>query len=204
MNTYDLPHLSVGESLYDICVIMGMEYWVYIIKQVRDGKIMEEQPPETQVIQEQHAQTQAFGQPPVVYETKSSLPVVVGVLYAIYQVLPILGGLALLVGGAILGGIGAEYGDDEATGAGAVVALIGLLILVLGAVGVWAGVLMAQRKKLGVHIAWGTLGLGAALSIVLTTLEGMTPDIFTLGCNGICALFVGLPLMVSSASQHME
>ena len=36
-----------------------MEYWAYIIKQVRDGKIMEEQPPETQVIQEQHAQTQA-------------------------------------------------------------------------------------------------------------------------------------------------
>ena len=181
-----------------------MEYWAYIIKQVRDGKIMEEQPPETQVIQEQHAQTQAFGQPPVVYETKSSLPVVVGVLYAIYQVLPILGGLALLFGGAILGGIGAEYGDGETTGAGAVVALIGLLILVIGAVGVWAGVLMAQRKKLGVHIAWGTLGLGAVLSIVLTTLEGMTPDIFTLGCNGICALFVGLPLMVSSASQHME
>ena len=185
-------------------VSKAMGYWVYIIKQVRDGKIMEEQPPETQVIQEQHAQTQAFGQPPVVYETKSSLPVVVGVLYAIYQVLPILGGLALLFGGAILGGIGAEYGDDEATGAGAVVALIGLLILVIGAVGVWAGVLMAQRKKLGVHIAWGTLGLGAVLSIVLTTLEGMTPDIFTLGCNGICALFVGLPLMVSSASQHME
>lgn len=192
------------DRLYDVCVIQGMEYWAYIIKQVRDGKIMEEQPPETQVIQEQHAQTQAFGQPPVVYETKSSLPVVVGVLYAIYQVLPILGGLALLFGGAILGGIGAEYGDDEATGAGAVVALIGLLILVIGAVGVWAGVLMAQRKKLGVHIAWGTLGLGAVLSIVLTTLEGMTPDIFTLGCNGICALFVGLPLMVSSASQHME
>ena len=185
-------------------VSKAMGYWVYIIKQVRDGKIMEEQPPETQVIQEQHAQTQAFGQPPVVYETKSSLPVVVGVLYAIYQVLPILGGLALLFGGAILGGIGGEYGDDEATGAGAVVALIGLLILVIGAVGVWAGVLMAQRKKLGVHIAWGTLGLGAVLSIVLTTLEGMTPDIFTLGCNGICALFVGLPLMVSSASQHME
>jgi len=165
---------------------------------------MEEQPPETQVIQEPYAQTQAFGQPPVVYETKSSLPVVVGALYAAYQVLPILGGLALLFGGAILGGIGAEYGADETTGFGAVVAVIGLLILIIGSVGVWAGVLVAQRKKLGVHIAWGTLGLGAVLSIVLTTLEGMTPNIFTLGCNGICALFVGLPLMVSSASQHME
>ena len=165
---------------------------------------MEEQPPETQVAQEQPPQAQPFGQPPVVYETKSSLPVVVGVLYAIYQVLPILGGLALLLGGAILGGLGAEIGDDEATGAGAVVAVIGLLLLVIGAVGIWAGVLMAQRKRLGVHIAWGTLGLGAVLSIVLTTLAETTPDIFTLGCNGICALFVGLPLMVSSASQHME
>ena len=165
---------------------------------------MEEQHPEPQVIQEQHAQTQAFGQPPVVYETKSSLPVVVGVLYAIYQFLPILGGLALLFGGVFLGGLGAETGDGEVTGAGAVVAVIGLLILIIGGVGIWAGVLMAQRKKLGIYIAWGTLGLGVVLSIVLTTIQGVTPDIFTLGCNGICALFVGLPLMVSSASQHME
>ena len=165
---------------------------------------MQEQPPETQVILKQHAQTPSFGQPPVIYETKSSIPVVVGVLYAIYQIIPILGGLALLFGGVFLGGLGAESGDDEVTGAGAVVAAIGLLILIIGAVGIWAGVLMAQRKKLGVYIAWGTLGLGAGLSIVLTSIEGLTPDIFTLGCNGICALFVGLPLMVSSASQHME
>ena len=165
---------------------------------------MEEQPPETQVIQEQHAQTQVFGQPQVVYETKSPLPVVVGVLYAIYQFLPILGGLAFLFGGVFLGVLGAESGGDEVTGAGAVVAVIGLLLLIIGAVGIWAGVLMAQRKKLGVYIAWGTLGLGVVLSIVSTTAQEIPPDIFTLGCNGICALFVGLPLMISSASQHME
>ncbi len=41
-------------------------------------------------------------------ESKSSLPVVVGILYAIYQILPILGGLALLLGGALIGGLGAE------------------------------------------------------------------------------------------------
>ena len=38
------------------------------------------------------------------------------------------------------------------------VAAIGLLIVIVGAVGIWAGVLMAQRKKLGVYIAWGTPG----------------------------------------------
>jgi hypothetical protein len=166
---------------------------------------MEDQPPETQIIQESIGQAQAFRQPPVVYETKSSLPVVIGVLYAIYQILPILAGIAMLLfGGVFLGGLGAESGNSEVVGAGAVVAAIGLLIVIVGAVGIWAGVLMAQRKKLGVYIAWGTLGLGAVLSIVLTTMEGMAPDIFTLGCNGICAVFVGLPLMVSSASQHME
>jgi len=166
---------------------------------------MEDRPPETQIIQESIGQAQAFRQPPVVYETKSSLPVVIGVLYAIYQILPILAGIAMLLfGGVFLGGLGAESGNSEVVGAGAVVAAIGLLIVIVGAVGIWAGVLMAQRKKLGVYIAWGTLGLGAVLSIVLTTMEGMAPDIFTLGCNGICAVFVGLPLMVSSASQHME
>ena len=166
---------------------------------------MEDQPPETQIIQESIGQAQALRQPPVVYETKSSLPVVIGVLYAIYQILPILAGIAMLLfGGGFLGGLGAESGNSEVVGAGAVVAAIGLLIVIVGAVGIWAGLLMAQRKKLGVYIAWGTLGLGAVLSIVLTTMEGMDPDIFTLGCNGICAVFVGLPLMVSSASQHME
>ena len=174
----------------------------YIIKKLEVEGSMGEQPPETQLVQGEQAQP--FSQPHVVYETKSSLPVVIGVLYAIYQILPILGGLALLFGAAILGGIGVENADSGATEAGAVVAVIGLFMLILGALGIFAGVLMAQRKRLGVHIAWGILGLGAVLSIILTTLAETSPDIFTLGCNGICALFVGLPLMVSSASQHME
>ena len=114
----------------------------------------------------------------------------------------ILGGLALLFGGVFLGGLGAETGDDEVTGAGAVVAAIGLLILLIGAVGIWAGVLMAQRRN-GVYIAWGTLA-GRCPQHSFDDSKGMAPDIFTLGCNGICALLVGLPLMISSASQHME
>jgi hypothetical protein len=110
----------------------------------------------------------------------------------------------MLIGGALLGGFGAETGDDETTGLGMVVAVLGLLILIIGVVGVSGGVLIAQRKRLGVYIAWGTLGIGMVLSIVLTTLEGIQPDIFTISVNSICALFVALPLMISSASQHME
>jgi hypothetical protein len=165
---------------------------------------MEERPPETQLIQGQPSPVQGFVQPSVFYQTKSSLPVVVGTLFAIYSVLPILGGLFMLIGGALLGGFGAETGDDETTGLGMVVAVLGLLILIIGVVGVSGGVLIAQRKRLGVYIAWGTLGIGMVLSIVLTTLEGIQPDIFTISVNSICALFVALPLMISSASQHME
>ncbi|HJL64365.1 MAG TPA: hypothetical protein QGF70_02140 [Candidatus Thalassarchaeaceae archaeon] len=137
-------------------------------------------------------------------ESKSSLPVVVGILYAIYQILPILGGLALLLGGALIGGLGAETGDDDTTGFGAVMAILGVVMLIAAGVGIWAGVLMAKRKKLGIHVAWGLIGLGAVLSILTSIMGDMPIDVFTLGCNGVCALFVGLPLMVASASQHME
>ena len=161
-------------------------------------------PMSTPVLGGQPTQTQPFMQTQVVYETKSSLPVVVGIFYAIYQILPILAGLGFLLGGAFFGGLGAEYDDSEATGIGAIMAGVGLFFLILGSVGIWSGVLIAQRKKLGVHLAWGTLGLGVVLSLIVTTLLETTPDIFTFACNGICALFVGLPLMISSASQHME
>ena len=114
------------------------------------------------------------------------------------------------------GGCGAGSGIDcerkqscQRTGArgqdaAGVVAGIGVLILILSGVGVWAGVMIAQRKKLGVHVAWGLIGAGIALSILASVLGETSIDWGGIGCNGICALFVGLPLMISSASQHME
>ncbi len=83
-------------------------------------------------------------------------------------------------------------------------AILGVVMLIAAGVGIWAGVLMAKRKKLGIHVAWGLIGLGAVLSILTSIMGDMPIDVFTLGCNGVCALFVGLPLMVASASQHME
>ena len=51
-----------------------------------------------------------------------------------------------------------------------------------------------MARKLGIYIA--------SMVCPHIVLYSMLKRIFTLGCNGICALFVGLPLMVSSASQH--
>ena len=144
---------------------------------------------------------QGFANPQVMMmESKSSLPIVVGVIFCIAQGLGILGGLAMVFGGALLGGLG----GDEAAMVGGVFAGLGVLILILSGVGIWAGVMIAQRKKLGVHVAWGLIGAGVLLSILSSFLGEMPIDFATIGCNGICALFVGLPLMISSASQHME
>ena len=144
---------------------------------------------------------EGFANPQVMMmESKSSLPIVVGVMFCLAQGLGILGGLAMVMGGALIGGIGGE----EAAAAAGVVAGIGVLILILSGVGVWAGVMIAQRKKLGVHVAWGLIGAGIALSILASVLGETSIDWGGVGCNGICALFVGLPLMISSASQHME
>jgi len=140
------------------------------------------------------------GQQVMIVESPSSLPVVVGVLFALYQVLGILGGLAMVLGGALVGGLG----GDEAAAAGGIIAVIGVVILIISAVGIWAGVLIAQRKKLGVQIAWGLIVVGSVLSILGSILGEVPIDFLGLGCNGICALFVALPLMISSASQHME
>ena len=131
---------------------------------------------------------------------KSSLPIIVGVIFCLAQGLGILGGLAMVFGGALIGGIGGE----EAAAAAGIVAGIGVLILLLSGTGIWAGVLIAQRKKMGVKIAWGLIAAGTILSILGSVLGETSIDFVGLGCNGICALFVGLPLMISSASQHME
>lgn len=140
------------------------------------------------------------GQQVMMVEQKSSLPIVVGVIFCLAQGLGILGGLAMVFGGALIGGIGGE----EAAAAAGIVAGIGVLILLLSGIGIWAGVLIAQRKKLGVKIAWGLIAAGSILSILGSVLGEAPIDFVSLGCNGICALFVGIPLMISSASQHME
>ena len=52
---------------------------------------------------------EGFANPQVMMmESKSSLPIVVGVIFCLAQGLGILGGLAMVMGGALIGGIGGE------------------------------------------------------------------------------------------------
>ena len=135
---------------------------------------------------------------------RDSLPIVIGVIFGLWNLL--LTGIAGLVvlGGLWLADAGADAGVGEATEVGAFIIVLGIIMALLGLVGVYAGVEIARYKKKGVFIGLGLLGLSVVLSIVSTTSQGAAPDMFNVGCNGLCALFIALPLMISSIGAQME
>ena len=60
----------------------------------------------------------------------------------------------------------AEVGDDEVATEAGFAAVIGALIIIIGLAGIVAGVMIAQRKKFGIHLAWGLLG-GTVILMIL-------------------------------------
>jgi len=144
--------------------------------------------------------------PPVVYVKKSPVPIIIGAIYSLFQVLVALGSIAIVLGGALLAGFASEIGDGAAEG-GFLLTILGLFALILSAIGIYAGVLMIQYKKKGINIALGLLVLGYFLNIPmnmamdLPAFDGMG---FGLVTNGLCGALVAIPLLVSSISEQMD
>ena len=146
------------------------------------------------------------GQPEVQYAKRSAVPVIIGAIYSLFQVLALLASLAILLGGALLASFASEVGDG-AEEVGMLVTVVGVLMLVLSCVGVYAGILMIRYQKKGIHIALGLLALGVVMNIIMNVaLEMPVADglVGTLATNGICGLLVAIPLLVSSISEQME
>ena len=146
------------------------------------------------------------GQQVVVIQKQSALPMVIGIIFCIFQIFGFIGAIVLMgIGGTFfIGGGPIIDTSNDMTAFGAIIAIIGVLLFIISAIGVWAGVLIAKNRKLGVHIAWGLIGAGVALTIAGNVLGELPINYFNIGCNGFCALFVGLPLLISSVSQQME
>ena len=144
--------------------------------------------------------------PPVVYAKKSPVPIIIGAIYSLFQVIALLGSLALVLGGALLAGFGSEIGEGAAEG-GFLLTILGLFTLALSAIGIYAGVLMIQYKKKGINIALGLLVLGYVLQVPmnmamdLPAFDGMGLGLVT---NGLCGALVAIPLLVSSISEQMD
>jgi len=148
----------------------------------------------------------AYGQPEVQYAKKSAVPVIIGAIYSLFQVLAVLGSLAVVLGGALLAGFASEIGEG-ADELGIMVTVVGVIMLALSCVGVYAGILMIRYQKKGIHIALGLLAVGVVMNLImnvaleLPVAEGL---VGTLAANGICALLVAIPLLSAGISEQME
>ena len=148
----------------------------------------------------------AYGQPEVQYTKRSPVPVIIGAIYSLFQVLALLGSLAVVLGGALLTSFASEVGDD-ATEAGIFVTILGVIMLVLSCVGIYAGILMIRYQKKGIHIALGLLAVGVVMNLIMNAAMDMpatTGLVSSLVSNGVCAALVAIPLLVSGISEQME
>ena len=131
----------------------------------------------------------AYGQPEVQYAKRSAVPVIIGAIYSLAQVPEILAFLRIIFVGSLLG-------------------TFDVLMLAISCVGLYAGILMIQYKKRGIHIALGLIAVGFVMNSILPPLLMGSPVtdglVGSLATSGICAALVAVPLLVSGISEQME
>ena len=130
----------------------------------------------------------AYGQPEVQYAKRSVVPVIIGAIYSLAQVPEILAFLRIIFVGSLLG-------------------TFDVLMLAISCVGLYAGILMIQYKKRGIHIALGLIAVGFVMNLIPNFLWGLPVTdglVGSLATSGICAALVAVPLLVSGISEQME
>jgi len=136
----------------------------------------------------------AYGQPEVQYAKRSVVPVIIGAIYSLAQVLGILVAIPM----AVFFFSGSVFG------------IFAVIMLAVSCVGLYAGILMIQYKKRGFHIALGMIAVGFVVNSILPPLlmggAGLGPAglVGSLATSGICAALVAVPLLVSGISEQME
>ena len=130
----------------------------------------------------------AYGQPEVQYAKRSVVPVIIGAIYSLAQVPEILAFLRIIFVGSLLG-------------------TFDVLMLAISCLGLYAGILMIQYKKRGIHIALGLIAVGFVVNLITGFLMGSPVTdglVGSLATSGICAALVAVPLLVSGISEQME
>jgi hypothetical protein len=124
----------------------------------------------------------------VQYAKRSAGPVIIGAIYSLAQVLLI---LLVLVGYYV----------------GLPLTTFDVFMLASSCVGLYAGILMIQYKKRGIHIALGLIAVGFVMNLIMNFLTGGLVGMelpVSLAKWSICAAFVAVPLLVSGISEQME
>ena len=150
-----------------------------------------------------NAQQSATGKK--VSHSKSPIPVGVGVIFVLHEVLVVLTGLLMIFLGTAFGEVGGEEGDAEMASLGVLSGMSGVISILVGLLGIYAGVMIALRKKIGVYIAWFSLAISTILTLWLNSRIGEgTVDWASLIWVAFMCLIVSLPLIIPNASRHME
>ena len=139
----------------------------------------------------------AYGQPEVQYAKRSVVPVIIGSIYSLAQVLGIIGTLLYLYTSVLITGSWESVAWNR----------IEVIMLAVYCVGLYAGILMIQYKKRGFHIALGLIAVGFVMSLIPNFLTGLPVtdgQVGSLATSGICAALVAVPLLVSGISEQLE
>ena len=118
---------------------------------------------------------------------RSVVPVIIGAIYSLAQVPLILLALVSILVGFPLSTMS--------------------VIIAASCVGIYAGILMIQYKKRGIHIALGLIAVGFVMNLIMNFLTGGLVGMelpVSLAKWSICAAFVAVPLLVSGISEQME
>ena len=138
----------------------------------------------------------AYGQPEVQYAKRSVVPVIIGAIFSLAQVLGILGILLYFSRSFLL--VGASPWEVIAGSN-----LVDVIMPALYCVGLYAGKLMIQYKKRGFHIALGLIAVGFVMNLIRNFVTGLPVTDGLVG-SGICAALVAVPLLVSGISEQLE
>ena len=143
----------------------------------------------------------------IIMQSPSSAPGVVGIFVIIYGAISLLGSALGILGSTMLA---AEIDDEIIEKYATQLMIYSFASLIISAGLIVSGVWMNQRKTKGIHLGLLMIGIGFILSMIqqftlpteLNQGFGTAIDsAIALVCNGICALIVAIPMMVSNSGM---
>ena len=147
----------------------------------------------------------------ILLQQPSSAPKVIGIFVIIYGGLNVLGGLLGVFGGSLLADVEGQVGSDGTSSM--MIIVLSLVDLAFGAGFIFCGAQIANRKRMGIQIAWILIAITLIIGIVQSLFLSADLDVdgadsalingmFIGGqvvCNAICGLIVAIPLMVNNS-----
>ena len=145
----------------------------------------------------------------VVQNQPSVGPTVIGIFVIIYGVIGVIFTAIGMLGLSLLMDAGSELYDSSIAEYEGFI-MISSIIAIIGSIGyIGSGIMIIQRKKLGVYIAWGILAVATIFNIMtefiapgysgMSVGAGMATNI---ACGLFCGVMIAVPLMDTGSNME--